>query len=193
MQYYILDCLGQGGEEKYCFVTCRPEGFRDPKLSLKNGGSLKDVYPKDPFEVIMYLDEDHPKHIKQGSFIGNTDGYFIVDSSVVDELKKFNIGEVEFWPFTLINHKGRVHSKAYCFVCPVKQYDVLSFDKSEIDRSSKGTVIGIDKIVLENKKMTNIPDIIRINDTRRFALSEPLVTVLLEKYTNFKFDKVEQA
>ncbi|RJQ70910.1 MAG: hypothetical protein C4519_20095 [Desulfobacteraceae bacterium] len=192
MQYFILDSLGQSDNEKFCLTTCQPEGLEDPDLRLDYGGSLKNIYPKNPFDVKMYLDADHPKHIKQGSFISTTECYFMVDKKVVEELKNFSIGDVEYWPFTLINHKGRIHSREYSFVCPVEQYDALDFDESEIDRDSNGTVIGVDRIVLNNKKLKKAPDLIRINDLAMFALSNTLVKALTEKYTNFAFDKAEQ-
>jgi hypothetical protein len=191
-QYYILNSLGQFDNAKYCFTTCFPSGLDDKKVCLKFGGSLKGIYPANPFNVKMHLDEDSPKHIRKGSFVGNTDNYLIVDKQVVEECKKYNMGEVEFWPFTLINHKGRIHSQDYCFVCPVFPFDALNTEKSEIDRDSDGTVIGVDSIVLDKTKLEKAPDLFRVNDIVRFAFSEPLATTLLEKFTNFSFDKAEQ-
>jgi len=192
MQYYFIKYLGLVRKEKFCKTDGPPKGIEGNKLALKYGGSLKGVYPKDPYEVTMRLDEDRPKHIKLGSYISNTSNYLMVSSEVVKELKKFNIGEVEFWPFTLLNHKGRVHSKDYFFVCPENQFDALNLEQSEIDRGDSGIAIGIDRAVLDNKKLENALDMFRVNDIRYMAFSEPLAQVLQERFTNFVFEKAEQ-
>lgn len=193
MQYYILDSLGKYDEDKFCVTDGRPKSLSDKKIALKYGGSLKGIYPENPLEVTMQLDEDSPKHIKLGSYISNTSQYVMVSREVVEEMKKFNIGEVEFWPFTLINHKGRIHSQNYCFVCPMHQFDALNNEHSEISRDANNVVIGTDRIVLDTKKLKKAPDLFRLNDTREFVVSEPLAKVLMEKYTNFVFNEAEQA
>jgi len=192
MQYYILDSLGEYDDEKYCHVEGLVEGVDDDQLALECGGSLSDIYPADPFEVTMELDEDSPKHIEKGDFVSTTDDYVMVSTKVVEELKKNNIKNVEFWPFTLMNHKGRIHSKDYNFVV-TQPYDALHLELSEINRDENNTVIGVDKIVLDNRKLENAPDVFHINDICRMAFSEPLAKILQEKYTNFVFDKAEQA
>jgi len=192
MKYYILKVLGEYKNEKFCITDGMPKGIKGNKLALKYGGSLKDIYPENPLDVTMHLDEDSPKHIKLGSYISNTSNYVMVSKDVVEELKKYNIGEVDFWPFTLINHKGRIHSQDYSFVCPVSSFDALNENLSEIDRDANGVAIGVDKVVLDNEKLKNALDLFRINDIRLMAFSEPLVQVLQEKYTNFVFEKAEQ-
>jgi len=169
-----------------------PKGIVGNKLALKYGGSLKGIYPENPMDVTLNLDEDRPKHIKLGSNISNTDSYVMVSSEVVTELKKHNIGEVDFWPFTLINHKGRTHSLDYSFVCPVNQFDAINEKLSEIDRDANGIAIGIDRTVLDNKKLENAPDMFRVNDLCLMAFSELLVNILRGKFTNFAFEKAEQ-
>lgn len=169
-----------------------PKGIVGNKSALEYGGSLKNIYPADPFEVTMYLDEDGPKHIKIGSYVSTTSKYMMVSSEVIEKLTKFNIGEVEFLPFTLINHKGRIHSQDYSFVCPVNQYDALNEKLSDFRRDSNGIALRIKKAVLDNEKLEKAPDMFRVNDIRLMAFSEPLVNILQEKFTNFVFEKAEQ-
>jgi hypothetical protein len=192
MQYYILKSLGNSRNETYCFTEGDPQGVDDSELNLDYGGSLKGIYPKDPYEVKMILNEDRPKHIKKGDYISTTGSIVMISKEVVEELKKHDIKEAEFWPFTLINHKGRVHSKDYRFVV-TPQFDALHDELSNIKRSANGVAIRIRKIVLDNKKLENAPDMFRVNDIRRMAFSEPLVKILQKIFTNFVFDKVEQA
>jgi hypothetical protein len=158
-------------DNKYCFATGKVEGLAGKaKRFLRDGGSsLKDLYPENPFEVTVNLDKDHPKAISKGGYISTCDQQVMVSQEVEDELKKHNIGEVEFWPFTLINHKGRVHSKNYRFVVPVHQFDAINEELSELDRTKNGVVIGIDRLVLDNSKLDNAPDMFRINNLGKMA------------------------
>ncbi|MEJ2612132.1 MAG: hypothetical protein P8179_19200 [Candidatus Thiodiazotropha sp.] len=190
MQYYILDGLGE--DKKFCHVDSSVEGFNDYDLVLDDGGTLKGVYPKDPYEVIMHLDEDYPKNIVKGDLVCTTDDYVMVSERVVEELKKHNIQEAEFWPFTLMNHKGRVHSKDYRFVV-TPQFDALHDELSDIKRSANGVAVRLRKIVLDKKKLENAPDMFRVNDLGIMAFSGLLVKILQKKFTNFVFNEVEQA
>jgi hypothetical protein len=194
MQFYILDGLGQLMDNKYCFVGGKIEGLvGKAKKYLRDGGSsLKDLYPEDPFEVTVNLDKDHQKAISKGDYISTCDQQVMVSQEVEDELKKHNIGEVEFWPFTLINHKGRVHSKNYRFVVPVHQFDAINEELSEFTRTKNGIVTRISRIVLDNGKLDNAPDMFRINNFGKMAFSEPLMEILVNNYSNFVFEKLEQ-
>jgi len=192
MQYYFIKTLGKSRTDKFCMTDGMPKGIEGDKSALEYGGTLKSVYPGDPLEVTMKLDEDKPKHIKLGSFISTTSKYIMISSEVIEALKKFNIGEVEFWSFTLLNHKDRVHSQDYSFVCPVHQYDAINEDLSEFRRDSNGIPLRIKKVVLDEAKLKNAPDMFRVNDIRYMAFSEPLAQALQEKFTNFVFEKAEQ-
>lgn len=159
--------------------------------NLSVGGALSEVYPADPYLVEMRLSDQYCG-IQLPSIIGNTNDFVMVDDKVVEVLKQHNIGDVEFWPFTLINHKGRVHSKDYCFVNPIGALDCLNYEQSEIFKDSNDVTIGVDRIVLDNEKLENAPDMFRIKDTYSFGFSEPLKEKLEREFTNFVFESAEQ-
>ncbi len=195
MQYFILECLGNPREGNYCFAGAGVEGLvgKAKKFLRRGGASLKELYPEDPYEVEVTLDEDSKKHIVKGDYTSAYDDTMMISQEAVEELQKHNIGEVEFWPFTLINHKGREHSKNYRFVVPVQQFDAIHEALSEIDRTKNGIVIGVDRLVLDNEKLNNAPDMFRVNDTGHMAFSKPLKEILEKNYTNFVFEEAEQA
>ena len=172
-------------------VEGEPEGLDDDELALDYGGTLKGVYPDDPYDVEMQLRDDREQHIKKGDFVSNPDDYVIVSQEVVDLFAEFNIPDVEYWPFTLINHKGRVHSKNYRFVVPNNPFDAIDEQASEIDRDANNVVIGVDKIVFDKDKVKSAPDMFRVNDLGEMAFSEPLAKKLETEYTNFVFKPVE--
>lgn len=192
MKYFILDGLGQYDEDKYCHLAIKtPEGLSDEGLYLIYGGDLKGIYPKDPFEVKMYLDPGSPLHIRQGDFVSTTNDYVIVSKAVESELKNYQIGNVDFWPFTLINHKGREHSRDYRFVVPINSFDAINEAASDIDRDANGVVIGVDELILDSDKIAEAPDMFKVNDLGVMAFSERLTEKLLENYSNFYFEEVE--
>lgn len=191
MKYYTLKKQGLFREDQYCFFGKLEKDFADKQLALWDGGTLQGIYPDDPSEVKVHLNQDFPKHIKKGDYISTTKDLVMVSQAAVDEIKKHNIDErTEFWPFTLINHKGRVHSMDYRFVVP-PQYDALNFEKSDIRRDGNNVVIGLRKTVLDAKKLENAPDIFRLNDTGEMVCSETLASSLAENYTNFLFTDLE--
>lgn len=190
-KYYILERSGLYDSEKYCYVTGLPEGIDGNKSALKYGGELSGIYPEDAFSVTMNLDEDSPKHVKKGDFVGTSGDLVMISSTVVAELKNYNIGKVEFWPFTLVNHKGKEHSRDYSFVVPLNQFDAVDEENSKYRRDENGIPLRIRKLVLDGNKLEGAPDMFRVNDLRRMAFSEKLAEKLMSDYTNFAFEEVD--
>lgn len=193
MKFYCLDSLGKYDDDKFCISNTIPEEIDDDNSALDYGGIIEGDMPDDPYEIKMYLHEDSPKHIKIGSYLSTVDDYVMFHQDVVNILENFNIGEVQFLPFTLINHKGKPHSKDYRFVVPKKQLDVLHEGESEIVRDNNNVVIGIDKVVFDKRKLKDAPDMFRVNDLGRMGFSESLANTLDKDFTNFVFDEIEVA
>jgi|GEM_PF-2117885 len=191
MKYFQLDSLGKYDDDKFCISNSIPEEIDDDNSALDYGGVLEGDMPDDPYDIKMYLDEDSPKHIKIGSFLSTVDDYVMFHTDVVTELENFDIGDVEFLPFSLINHKGKLHSKDYRFVIPKTKLDVLHDDESVVERDNNGVVIGIDKVVLSRVKLALAPDMFRISDLGLMGFSETLAMKLDKDYTNFLFEEIE--
>src|SRR5262245_662738 len=135
MNYFRLDTNGDVSNENYCFTdrTPRPIGA----YALKTGGRVADRYPDGPGEVTLRLGDDYPG-LQLTSFIGNTDTLLIVTRDVASLVESLQPGSIEVVPFTLINHKGRTHSKDYVFLNPIGAYDCLDLGKSECERYKDG-------------------------------------------------------
>lgn len=191
MKFYILKNLGNSRNEKYCFTQGYPEGLLGAATALLNGGEVEGGYPDDPKEVTIQLNEDRLNHIKKGDYVSTSTDLVMVSSKVIEELKDHNIEEVSFLPFVLINHKGKIHSEDYHFIVPHTQFDAINEDASDIDRDANGIVIGVDEVILDEKKLGNAPDMFRINDLGLMAFSEPLAEKLENDYTNFVFNEAE--
>ena len=192
MNFYLIDTLGKYTQDSFCIAEGKPEGLSGSgKKALKYGGVITGVYPDDPYEVIMRLDEDSESHIKRGDFISTTEDYVMISQEVVDELSNFNIPDTEFCPFTLLNHKERVHSTNYRFVVPKAPFDAVDEGASDISRTKNNTVIGKEKIVFSQEKVKSAPDMFRVNDLREMAFSESLAKKLESQFSNFVFKQVE--
>ena len=60
--------------------------------------------------------------VKLPSLIGNTISYLIVNAEMKDTIIEYcpeDEVDIEILPFTLINHKKRVHSKDYWIINPI--------------------------------------------------------------------------
>jgi len=193
MNYYLLNLLGDVEDpdyDNYCFAGSSPSGLGEYLRYSIEGLPLSNYYPEDPLEVRVKLDDDS-SGIKLASYIGNTSGNLMVKKEVVDIFRRFDLGEIEIFPFTLINHKDRIHSKDYVLVNPLGEYDCLDFEKSEMMWESDRSAIGmIMKYVLDPGKLSGVPDLFRIEkSTTDYVFSDRLVLALQEEScTNFGFD-----
>src|SRR5262249_39287478 len=102
--------------------------------------------------------------IKLSSLLGNTISYLIVHASMKDVIVANQPGELELLPFTLYNHKKRVHSKDYWIVNPIGTIDCVNKEASEITYGGDGNkqVVGVDKWVLDPKKLEGTPALFRV-------------------------------
>ena len=191
MKYYLLNFLSRDGV--YCFCESRPTGNYFPAYKMTKGLSVAEKYPEDPYSVELSLDSDYTG-LKLASFIGNTGGLVILDKEVATFLENhLTLGDTERFSFTLMNEKGRVHSKDYVFFNILGSWDCLDLERSEIDADEDGYVYSIDKVVLDARKLEEAPDIIRIQeDPARVLFSQRAVDVIREQgFTNFHFKDVE--
>ena len=189
MDYFEIDLQGTGDEDA-CFTNHAPNEINS--LMLIEGVSMKGEYPDDSFEVTLELDEDN-QGLDDQSLLGNTDGILILKNQIVEEAKKFDLGEIEFLPFTLLSHKKRVHSKEYCFVNPLGTHDILNYEKSEIKYLKSGKIFSIPKVVLSSEKLLGKPDLLRLKESStRYFFSSRLVDALSgDQFTNLLFEKIE--
>ena len=74
---------------------------------------------------------------------------------------QIEVGELEVFPFTLINHKGRVHSRDYVFLNPLGTFDCLNMKLTQCKRYSSGKIMKITKFVLDRDKIAKAPDLFR--------------------------------
>jgi len=189
MKYFELEVLGEQNED-YLFTNNSPSQIGDYKLMA--GKSLKKEYPANPFEITLELDED-TEGLTDVSFLGNTKSILIMNKDVADFILKFNVGEVEIYPFTLLNQQKQVQSKDYVFVNPIGTFDCLNMELSDYDKASSGKILGFNEFVLDKTKLKNAPDLFRLQeDDSCYFFSETIVKAIEENgFTNFEFEELK--
>lgn len=173
-----------------CFVRVTHESA----LWLSGGDPIGDRYPDDPLSVRIDLDPDFPG-IKLPDLIGNTRGLLILSAKARDAFAaaELDLGPCDVCPFTLVNHKGRVHSTDYAFVNPLGGHDIAhpSSDFQRYTRSQQ--IYGCKRWVLDTNKLVDKPDLLRAEQVRKhYFVSERLVEVIrAEGLTNFELFDVD--
>ena len=189
--FYMQELLGDSNNRDFCFTNTKAKGAL---ISIIRSGKRVNpqTYPSNPFEVTMHLAEDHPGLLLP-SFIGNTHQYFMVQKEIADIILQHNVDEVQVFPFTLMNHKNRVHSKDYVFLNPLGIYDCLNHDLSDFKRRKSGAIRGVRKYVIDKEKVQDLPDLFRVKeDSSEIFYSKRLVDRLREeKVTNFVIKEIE--
>jgi hypothetical protein len=111
-------------------------------------------------------------------FVSNTRGLLIVHRRVTEVFRRINEGPTEYLPLAIYNHKRRLASPDYFVVNPLGTHDVLDLKASDIEWSD-GDVVKIRKMVLDPKKTSKAPDLIRPREaSRRYIISKTIATEL---------------
>jgi hypothetical protein len=190
MQYAKLE-TAPTTDMDYCFVgrilhsdTC--------DIRISDGDKIGPRYPGDPFSVKVHFDVEFPG-VKVPTLIGNTRSLLIVSAQSVAFFEKhLNLGDHEAFPFSLVHHKGRVHSRDYVFLNPVGSHDVAD-PSSAFVRYKSGGIYDCGKWILVKDKLQGLPDLIRPKElTTVYLVSERFIE-LVEKHgmTNFEFTHLQ--
>lgn len=194
MRYFFIDKLKRDDPKNY-FVDTNPKGLGLASWRPAEGAPIGDKWPKTPPPV--YPSADSPG-IKLTSFIGNTQSYLVVSSELRKVIEEHCRGrEVEYLPVTLHTHKKREQSRDYCLVNPLGPVDCLDLARSKIvySKSGSGEVVGVDKFVLDPRKVEGVAALFRIKeDPRQYAVTEPLARAFADgKFTNLYLTEIEVA
>ena len=192
MKYFILNILGDHRDRALAFIDHPPTGIGLYSYCMAKGEAAAAHYPTD---AKIYLAPRSPG-VKLASFIGNTQSYLIVCTEMKNVISEICNCPLEVLPFTLYNHKKRIHSKDYWIVNPLGSRDCLNKTASDIEYldETKKDVVAVEKFVLDAKRTTNLPDLFRVpEDPKRYFISERLGRAFHEKrFSNVLLFEVAQ-
>ena len=195
MKYYRIDPLGET-DAGWCILDDVPDigpAYYKPARGKRVGAD----YPDD---ASITMSEDF-RGIRVPSLIGNTESYLIVDAPVKELIERHCQGvDIEYLPFTLYNHKNRVASRSHFIVNPIGVVDCINFEASEIERLDSpgdvhhGAVVGIDRLVLDPRKLADAPALFRIREEpSSYVIDGALADALREGgFTNVVLHEIEQ-
>jgi len=170
----------------YCFAKTTKERGR---LQLKSGKPVGDRYPDDPLSFEINLDLDFPG-IKLPDLIGNAQSFLMLSARAREA---FAAAELDFAPceehaFSLINHKGRVHSIEYAFVNPLGTHDIAHPTSDFMRYKKSQEIYGCKRWILDTNKLLGKPDLVRAREVPgHYFVSERLVEIIHSAgLTNFE-------
>ena len=108
---------------------------------------------------------------------------------------------MEVLKFTLFDQKNRPLSDDYWIINPIGTVDCVDKKKSEIEYLDEpgdpyhGAVVGVDKYVLDPRKLKAAPSLFRVpEESNEYFFKEDLHDKLMQKeFTNFVFEEIEVA
>lgn len=173
MRYFELNCLGNDLDKKLAIIDQAPEGVGKWDFCMSRGEPIGDKYPEN---AKIRLNEYPGFQLR--SLIGNVLAYFIVDTTMKKAIEDGKNNQIEYLPFTLINHKGKVHSTDYWIINPIGSIDVLDVPNSKVSLGRRtGEIVGIDEFAFFGDKLADAPDLFRIpQDLSRYFVSEKLAS-----------------
>ena len=173
MDYFRINTLPLV-DKTFCILEGGPEGTNAFDYKLSDGEAVTGRYPAN---ARWYMSPKHPTRLKVPSVVDNTSSLLIVHRDVKDVLAATGVA-MECLPFTLYDHKRRVASSDHFIVNPLGSFDCLDLARSEIQWSKEypDKIIGIDRFVLDPKKLESAPDLFRIQlDLQEYVVSHRLI------------------
>ncbi|QDE98869.1 hypothetical protein BHS05_25220 [Myxococcus xanthus] len=159
MKFFNIETLGDPNDEGLCMLHDVVERTERDSWRYKKGERLHPVYPPDA-RICMSRES---RGIKLSDIIGNTEGMLIVSKALREAIERHCQGvDIEYLPFTLYDHRKRVHSQDYCIINPIGSLDCLDEAASEVRYGSEGSVIDLGELVLDRTKVENAPQLFRV-------------------------------
>ncbi|WP_163998468.1 imm11 family protein [Pyxidicoccus caerfyrddinensis] len=159
-KFFRLLQLGRFSDESLCFIDDGPAGLGLHRYCPSLGDRAAPYYPAD---ARIQLSEEHPG-IELTSLLGNNVNYLIVSRALQETLAAHcpNV-EIEYLPFDLYDHRGRLYSRNYFIINPIGTYDCLDEPHSGIEYGPDGGVVAIRTPVLHPDKVAGAPALFRMH------------------------------
>lgn len=191
MRYFQLLTLGDLKDKSLAFIDTPPAGIGIFDYRISEGHPIGDRYPEN---ARIYLQRKHPG-IRLPSLLGNTLCFLIVHAAVKDVMLEHAKTLIETLPFTLYNHKKRVHSRDYWIVNPLAVVDCVNKEHSDLTYFPEDLtqVVAVRKLVFDADRLTGQPALFRVPEARtRYFINHDLARDLIDRaFTNLVASEVE--
>lgn len=164
----------------FCGIQNLPDALNPLSWKLAEGRSVVKQYPP---AVQLKMADRYPGIIVP-DFIYNVVACTLVSEAAKDLLEQHARADIEFLPFTLLNHKGRV-ARERCFIANVLGVvDCVDPTRTSATPSKmeKGTYLFLNKLELDMKKVPETARIMRLKQLPSVMIvHEALRAVLQER------------
>ncbi len=191
MPFHVLNTLGDPNDERLVFLDTVAKGAEGDDYRFRVGEAMGDDWPKN---ARIFMSKEY-KGVRLTSHLGNMKGMIVASKELREAIEKHCPGvDIEYLPFTLMDHKKRPYSDAYCVVNPLVILDALDRKKSDIEIED-GEVIQVNKLTLSAKKVAKAPQLFRIDlDPATYVVGPALADELrARKLTNLVLEALEVA
>ncbi|MBZ4415085.1 imm11 family protein [Myxococcus sp. RHSTA-1-4] len=161
LRFFELDCLGDPDDDSLCFIDNFVDGIEPLSYRAGMGKRFGKDYPKD---AKIFMNPENPG-IKLSPLLGTTRNMILGSRDFKEAIEKHCKNEIEYLPFTLYDHRKRVHSRDYFIINPIGTFDCLDMKESVIkwDDENPEEIIAIKEHVLDRKKVKDAPQFFRID------------------------------
>ncbi|MBU8899860.1 hypothetical protein KRR26_30040 [Corallococcus sp. M34] len=183
MRFFKLETSGDLNNSELLFLDQEPETVGLDGYCIAAGEPIADSYP---VEVKVQSSEERTG-IQLSSVLGNSFNYLIVSSAMKEIIAQYTPQTtIEYLPFTLVDHRGRIRSQDYFFINPLTSVDGLDTRASDIKYHRSGAIVGIRKLVLAAEKLKDVPGLFRLQQARQHYVVNELLAHALQSqgFTN---------
>jgi hypothetical protein len=168
MDYVSINTLHRANDD-LCILRNKPKGIEHLTYKMMTGVPIGSDYPKDA-QITM---SDKEEGIALSGLIGNTCGLLIVVSALKNLILDHDKApdQIECLPLRILNHKKRLASDDYFIINPLGTEDCVDLEKSVIERTKSGAVVGIDELVLKRSRINPAKAIFRIKEDPHFYIA----------------------
>lgn len=161
MRYFLLETLGDVNDRGLCMIHDFIKGIEMSAWKVGKGERVGAEYPRD---AKIYMSKESPG-IKLSDVLGTVRNMLIVSSRLRALIERHCTNDIEYLPFTLYDHRKRVHSQDYSIINPIGTVDCLDLKASRITwgKSDPTRISSVQKRVLDRKKLENAPQLFRID------------------------------
>lgn len=175
MQYFILKPIG---DEEDVFIDALPEGG-PADWRFCEGEPLAAEFPK---KAVVRFSDNFPDGRRLHDFVNNISDVLIVSKRVRRALDSIEIGNVEYLPVTILDHRGNVAAEEYFIANVLGTEPAIDMQESDLVMSSlDDEILSIDRLVLDEGNISKGAKLFRAETLKTlFFIREDALAALKE-------------
>jgi hypothetical protein len=148
VQYFILKALGDDGD---VFIDALPEGG-PADWRFSEGKPLAKEFPQN---ATVRFSDNFPDGRRLLDFVNNISDVLMVSARVREVLDSIGIGNIEYLPITILNHRGKAAPAKYFIANLLGTESAIDMKKSDVVASNlDGEIATINRLVLDRDSIS---------------------------------------